>query len=375
VGKPLVRTDVPGKANGRTRYAGDYTMPNMLHAKVLRSPLASARLKRIDVSKAKALPGVACLLTAADLPDRLAPTDIPGQTGKKRLATDQQILVRERVRYHGEPLALIAAETEAIAEKAMDLIDYELEPLPGVFDPLEAMQPGAPVVQGANNIVSEYKVRKGDIERGFAEADRIIENTYRTTFQEHAFLEPEVGLAWVDENEVINIRVSTQVIEHFRFIADAVGLPHNRVRILGALVGGGFGGKEDVTVEIYLALLARATARPVRLVYTREDSFFGHGKRHPFVITHRARWRRPAPTVSTTCISTPKRSPPTTCSPAHFAASVRSRPVSPTSSRWTRWRRRLPSTVWSSGAGTFWPRATSSPRALRSKARSGPTSA
>jgi CO/xanthine dehydrogenase Mo-binding subunit len=287
VGKPLVRTDVPGKANGRTRYAGDYTMPNMLHAKVLRSPLASARLKRIDVSKAKALPGVACLLTAADLPDRLAPTDIPGQTGKKRLATDQQILVRERVRYHGEPLALIAAETEAIAEKAMDLIDYELEPLPGVFDPLEAMQPGAPVVQGANNIVSEYKVRKGDIERGFAEADRIIENTYRTTFQEHAFLEPEVGLAWVDENEVINIRVSTQVIEHFRFIADAVGLPHNRVRILGALVGGGFGGKEDVTVEIYLALLARATARPVRLVYTREDSFFGHGKRHPFVITHR----------------------------------------------------------------------------------------
>jgi CO/xanthine dehydrogenase Mo-binding subunit len=287
VGKPLVRTDVPGKANGRTRYAGDYTMPNMLHAKVLRSPLASARLKRIDVSKAKALPGVACLLTAADLPDRLAPTDIPGQTGKKRLATDQQILVRERVRYHGEPLALIAAETEVIAEKAMDLIDYELEPLPGVFDPFEAMQPGAPVVQGANNIVSEYKVRKGDIERGFAEADRIIENTYRTTFQEHAFLEPEVGLAWVDENEVINIRVSTQVIEHFRFIADAVGLPHNRVRILGALVGGGFGGKEDVTVEIYLALLARATARPVRLVYTREDSFFGHGKRHPFVITHR----------------------------------------------------------------------------------------
>jgi CO/xanthine dehydrogenase Mo-binding subunit len=125
------------------------------------------------------------------------------------------------------------------------------------------------------------------VEQGFAEADLVVENSFSTQFIEHAFLEPEVGLAWVDENDVINIRVSTQVIEHFRFIADAVGVPHNQVRILGSLVGGGFGGKEDVTVEIYLALLAKATGRPVRLAYTREDSFVGHGKRHPFVITHR----------------------------------------------------------------------------------------
>jgi CO/xanthine dehydrogenase Mo-binding subunit len=287
VGRPLARSDAPGKAEGRTRYAGDYTLPNMLHAKVLRSPEASARLRRIDAAKARALPGVACVLTAVDLPDRKASTDIPGQLGKKKLATDQQILVRERVRYHGEPLALIAAETPAVAERAAELIDFELEPLPGVYDPFEAMKPDAPVISGATNIVAEHKVRKGDVEQGFAEADRIVENTFRTQFIEHAFLEPEVGLAWVDENEVINIRVATQVIEHFRPIAEAVGVPHNRVRILGALVGGGFGGKEDVTVEIYLALLAQATGRPVRLVYTREDSMFGHGKRHPFVITHR----------------------------------------------------------------------------------------
>jgi len=287
VGKPLVRTDVPGKAAGRTRYAGDHVMPDMLHAKVLRSTLASARLKSIDVTEARALPGVACIMTGADLPDRLAPTDIPGQTGRKRLETDQQILVRRRVRYHGEPLALVAAETVAIAERATELIDYELEPLPGVFDPIEAAKPGAPLVQGTDNVVATYKVRKGDLEAGFAAADRIVENTFRTPFQEHAFLEPEVGLAWVDENDVINIRMSTQVIEHFRFIAEAVGVPHNKVRILGSLVGGGFGGKEDITVEVYLALLAKATSRPVRLAYTREDSFFGHGKRHPFVITHR----------------------------------------------------------------------------------------
>lgn len=287
VGKPLVRSDAPGKAAGRTRYAGDHVMPGMLHAKVLRSPMASARLKSIDASKARALPGVACVLTGTDLPDQLAPTDIPGQTGRKRLETDQQILVRRRVRYHGEPLALIAAETVTIAERAMDLIDYELQPLPGVFDPVEAAKPGAPIVQGTNNVVATYQVRKGDLEAGFAAADKVIENTFRTPFQEHAFLEPEVGLAWVDENDVINLRMSTQVIEHFRFIAEAVGVPHNKVRILGSLVGGGFGGKEDITVEIYLALLAKATGRPVRLAYSREDSFFGHGKRHPFVITHR----------------------------------------------------------------------------------------
>jgi len=232
------------------------------------------------------------VLTHEELPDRLAPTDIPGQTGRKRLDTDQQILVRERVRYHGEPLALVAAETMVLAEQALDLIDFDLEPIAGVYDPADALEPGAPVVQGTDNVVAQYKVRKGDTEAGFAAADVVIEKTYRTQFIEHAFLEPEVGLAWVDENQVINIRVSTQVIEHFRFIADAVGVPHNKVRILGSLVGGGFGGKEDVTVEIYLALLAKATGRPVRLCYTREDSFFGHGKRHPFTLTYRSGFTR-----------------------------------------------------------------------------------
>jgi CO/xanthine dehydrogenase Mo-binding subunit len=287
VGKPVVRTDAPGKAVGRTLYAGDYVLPGMLHAKVLRSPQPSARLLRLDASRARELPGVVCVLTASELPDRLAPTDIPGQTGQARLKTDQQILVRERVRYHGEPLALVAAETADIAERALSLIDYELEPLPAVFDPVEAMRPGAPLVQGTDNIVGRHVIRKGDVEAGLRAADLVVERTYRTQFIEHAFLEPEVGLAWVDENEVINLRVSTQVIEHFRFIADAVGVPHNKVRIMGALVGGGFGGKEDITVEVYLALLARHTRRPVRLEFSREDSFMGHGKRHPFLLTYK----------------------------------------------------------------------------------------
>ncbi len=287
IGKPLVRTDVKGKSEGRTRYAGDYVMPNMLHAVVLRAPMASATLKHIDVTRARALPGVACILTASDITAHDAATDLPGQTGRKRLNTDNQILVRTRVRYHGEPLALIAADTRAIAEQARSMIEFELEPLEGVYDPEDALKPGAPIVQSHDNIVSSHKVRKGDIEKAFADADHIIENTYRTQFIEHAFLEPEVGLAWVDENEVVNIRVSTQVIEHFRTIAEAIGVAHNRVRILGALVGGGFGCKEDITVEVYLALLALATRRPVKMVYSREDSWFGHGKRHPFIIKYR----------------------------------------------------------------------------------------
>ncbi len=285
--KPLQRTDAPGKAAGKTPYAGDYVMPGMLHVQVVRADIASARLVRLDVSKARELPGVVCVLTAADLPDKLAATDIPGQTGQARLDTDQQILVRERVKYFGEPLALIAAESRDIAEHALQLVEFELERIAGVYDPEQAMQPGAPIVQGRDNIVAEHKIRKGDVDAGLAAADVIVENTYRTPFQEHAFLEPEVGLAWLDENEVVNIRVATQVIEHFRFIADAIGVAHNKVRIRGALVGGGFGGKEDVTVEIYLALLAKHTGRPVRLEYSREDSFLGHGKRHPFILTYR----------------------------------------------------------------------------------------
>jgi CO/xanthine dehydrogenase Mo-binding subunit len=287
VGKPLVRTDATGKAIGKTVYAGDHSMPGMLHARILRSPMASARLVRLDVSKARALEGVACVVTAEDLPRSLIAIDMPGQTGRARLKTDQQILVRERVRYHGEPLALIAAETPDIAEQAMRAIQFDLEPIPGVYDPEDALKPGAPIVQGEDNIVATQKMCKGDLEKGFAEADRIIENTFRTQFVEHAFLEPEVGLAWTDENDVINIRASTQVIEHYRFIADAIGVPHNRVRVRASLIGGGFGGKEDITVEGYVALLAKVTGRPVRLEFTREDSWMGHGNRHPFKLTLR----------------------------------------------------------------------------------------
>ena len=288
VGQPLRRVDSLSKAVGATVYSGDYYPPNLLHGKVFRSTIPHGRITRLDVSKARALPGVACVLTYKDIPVSVLVTDLPGQTGQKRRSgSDAQVLAVDTVRFIGEPIALVAAESEALAGQALKLIEVEYEPLPAVFDPLEAMQPGAPQIHPPDNIVARWKIRKGDIREGMAAADMIIENTFKVPFQEHAYLEPESGVAWVDESGVINIRVCTQVVEHFRSIALALGIPQNRLRIQGTMVGGGFGGKEDITVEIFLGLLAKTTGRPVRLAYTREESILGHSKRHPYVITHR----------------------------------------------------------------------------------------
>lgn len=287
VGRPLIRKDAPNKAYGNTLFAGDLSMLGMLHAKVFRADRPSARIVKVDAMKARALAGVRCVLTAWDLPDRLVVTDIPGQTGGNTKNTAQPILAKERVRFFNEPIALIAADSEEIAVEARDLIDVEYAPLSGVFDPVEALKSGAPEVDGDCNRVAAYRIRKGDMERGFADADAIIENTFHTQVQEQAFLEPEAGIAWVDDKDVVNIKVSTQVVEHFRAVADALGVPHNRVHIEAMYVGGGFGGKEGLTIEMMLALLAYNTRKPVRLVLTREESFVNHGNRHPFTMRYR----------------------------------------------------------------------------------------
>lgn len=288
VGKPLRRVDAMPKVVGETLYAADVMMPNMLYGKVFRSTQPHAVIKRLDVSKALSMAGVVCVITHKDLPHGILVTDMPGQTGQKRRTTsDAHVLAGDIVRFIGDPIALVAAETRDIAEKALEKIEIEYEPLPAVFDPLEAMKPGAPVVTAPNNLVAHYKVRKGNTQAGMAAADRIIENTYAVPFVDHAYLEPEAGLAWVDEKGVINIRVCTQVVEHFRSIALALGIPQNKLHIQGTMVGGGFGGKEDITVEIFIGLLAQKTRRPVLMEFTREESILAHSKRHPFIITHR----------------------------------------------------------------------------------------
>ena len=288
IGKPMPRHDAWDKAFGKTQYADDFTLPGMLYGKVLRSRYPAAHILSIDTRDAEQLPGVEAVMTAKDVPNNETVTrfgqthEVGGFEGMYRVLADK------KVRFMGEGVALVAAKTRELAEEAIKRIRVEYEPLPGLFDPMEAMKPGSfQVGEGESNVVCRYQVRKGDVEKGFAKSDVVVENTYRVPFVDHAYLEPESGVAWVDENGVVTIRVGTQIIEHFRGVAEVLGLSHNKVRVIGAMMGGGFGGKEDITVETYLALLAWKTKKPVKMTYTREESIACHGKRHPYVMTYR----------------------------------------------------------------------------------------
>ena len=288
VGKPMPQQDAWDKAFGKTKYADDYLMPGMLYGKVLRSKYPAANILSIDTSKAERLPGVKAVITAKDVPNNETVTRF-GQThsvgGFEGL---YRVLAYKKVRFMGEAIALVAAETQEIAEKAVNLIKVDYEPLPGVFDPIEAMKPGAyQVGEEESNTICNFKVRKGDVEKGFSLSDVIVENTYQVPFIDHAYIETESGVAWIDDDGVITIRVSTQVIEHFREVAEVLGLLHNKVRVIGTMIGGGFGGKEDITVETYLALLTWKAKKPVKLTYTREESILAHSKRHPYFMKYR----------------------------------------------------------------------------------------
>ncbi|MDP6086629.1 MAG: xanthine dehydrogenase family protein molybdopterin-binding subunit [Nitrospinota bacterium] len=287
VGSRIVRHDAVDKAGGVLVYASDYFPRGTLVGRVLHAQHPSARIRRIDKTAALSVPGVVCVLTADDVPQNEYVSGLPGRgsdAGDKRDQAVHQILVRDRVRYLGEPVALVAAETEAAADQALERIVVDYESLPGVFDPIDALRPDAPEVHEGGNLLCRWAIRKGDIAAGFDRADVVVENTYRTQFVDHAYLETETGVAWVDENQVINIRVGTQVLEHYRDVARALKLPDSKVRILCPSLGGGFGGKEDVTVEVFLGILAWKTGRPVRLEYKREESILAHAKRHPFVM-------------------------------------------------------------------------------------------
>ena len=288
VGTRIAGLDEKDKVLGNVIFADDFTLPGMLHGKVFRSTRASARIKRLDVSKAQELPGVVCVLSAEDVPNNESVKNVVGQTTEVGLLeAKHQVLAGGRVRYWGEAIALVAAESLDIARDALKLIEVEYEELPAVFDPFEAMKPDAPKIHGNNNVIASWKLRKGDVEKGFAQADVVVENTYRTPRQEHAHIEPESGVAWVDDMGVINVRYAAQVIEHYRDIATVLGVPESRVRVIGTLIGGGFGGKEDVTVEVFLALMARKTGRPVKLTFTREEMGYARHKRHPYVLKYK----------------------------------------------------------------------------------------
>ena len=275
IGKSVRRIDAPSKVSGRLKYAGDMTMPGMLYVQVLRSPHAHARIVSIDTSAALAMEGVESVITSAA---------VPGKDGFGVFVHDQPIMARDKVRYVGEAIAAVAAEDALTAKRAVAAIKVVYERLAPVFDPDEAMRVGAAVVHdyAPDNITKHIPIRVGDVEAGFAESDLVIEENYSTQAIEHAYLEPEAGLAYVDHDDVVTVVSPSQNITHHRhMLARIIARPISKVRFIMSPVGGGFGGKEDMIYQGMLALLAMKTMRPVRLVYTREESIISTAKRHP----------------------------------------------------------------------------------------------
>jgi CO/xanthine dehydrogenase Mo-binding subunit/aerobic-type carbon monoxide dehydrogenase small subunit (CoxS/CutS family) len=275
IGKRVRRIDAPSKVSGRLKYAADMTMPGMLHVQVLRSPHPHALIRGIDTSAAEAMEGVEGVITSAD---------VPGEDGFGVFVNDQPIMARGKVRYVGEAIAAVAAGDLLTAKRALAAIKIDCEPLPAVFDADEAMRPGAPVVHdyAPDNITKHIPIRVGDVETALAQCDLVVEENYTTQPIEHAYLEPEAGLAYVDHDGVVTLVCPDQNITHHRhMLSRIIAQPVSKVRFIMSPVGGGFGGKEDMIYQGMLALLAMKTQRPVRLVFTREESIVSTAKRHP----------------------------------------------------------------------------------------------
>ncbi len=285
VGSSIPRFDAQDKVTGQALYPGDIHMPGQLHMKILWPDQVPARITRFDVSKALAAPGVVAVLAADDVPVNEYGLIMP----------DQEVLVGRvggLVRSIIDQVALVIAESEEQAEAALDLIEIEYEPLPGVYSIEEALAPEAPLVhpeKGDSNVLLSYRIRLGDVEKAFAEADVIVERTYRTHPQEHAYLQPEAGLGFVRPDGKIEVIVGGQWMHEDREqIAHALALPEDQIVVRYPPIGGAFGGREDMSVQIVLALAAQKTGRPVKIQWSRGESIRGHHKRHAMIA--RAKW-------------------------------------------------------------------------------------
>lgn len=290
IGKSIPRIDARGKVIGETAYSGDLSMKGMLFMKILFAEHPHARVKSVKTGKAEAAPGVAAVFTAKDVPINEYGLQIPDQPvlcgpGCSKPGTDI-------VRFVGDQVAVVVAQSEVAAQSALGLIQVEYEDLPVVSDPLEAIKPDAPRIHeelGDSNICVHYKIRKGDVDAAFQLADVIVEGEYRTPAQEHAYLQPEAGLSYIDDEGRVTIACAGQWTHADRgSIAHALNLPEERVRVIYPAIGGAFGGREDLSVQIVLCLATWKLQRPVKIIWSRRESIIGHSKRHPMVL--RAKW-------------------------------------------------------------------------------------
>ena len=274
VGHSHLRPEAVEKVTGIAKYTDDLVFDGMLYAKARRAMVPHAFLTKLDISKAKALPGVVAVLTA---------DDIPAEHNHGLVILDWPVMVGigERVRYVGDTVAIVAAETQEIAEQAAALIEAEFDLQPVITNPVQARQDGVPQLHEKGNLLKHIKVRKGNMEQGFADADVILEHTFHTAITDHAFLEPECSIAVPLPDGRMEIYVGSQIPYQDREqVARVLGWPEERVRVVGQLMGGGFGGKEDIMGQIHVAMLANVTQRPVKLLFDRHESLLVHPKRH-----------------------------------------------------------------------------------------------
>ncbi len=293
IGQSLPRPDAIAKVTGAARYAGDLSFEGMLHGAVVRSAHPHARVLRLDASAARAMPGIVTVLTA---------DDIPGRRVHGIVRKDWPVLVGvgEAVRYTGDALAIVVAEAPDQADAARKTVVVEYEPLPGVFTPQAGLAANAPQLHDTGNLLRHIEVRKGDVEQGFAQASFVVEGTFVSPAIEHAFMEPEAAVAVPPfplsreggqgsrsegEKGPLTVYCGSQIPFADRDqIAESLALPLDQVRVVQTAVGGGFGGKEDISVQIHAALAAYYTGRPVKIVLSREESMRTHPKRHPVTI-------------------------------------------------------------------------------------------
>jgi CO/xanthine dehydrogenase Mo-binding subunit len=288
VGRSVARSDGIGHVTGRTLFTTDHVFPGMLHLRVVRSPVHHARLRGVDLSAAERVPGFVRALTHADVPHNVY--TILGLIGVE--PEEEFVLAEDRVRYKGEPIAAIVAESEAAALDAVARVRLELEELPAVFDVEEALRPGAPQVTHWGRNVFMYeghpcrRVRLGDVEAAFGQADHIVEATYNTRPIEHAPTETTACIAVPEPNGRFTVYTNTQAI-YFSLDNTAIILqvPGNRLHFVGGTVGGGFGGKVDVIVEPLAALAAMRTGRPVRYAFSRSEEMQASSTRSAWRIT------------------------------------------------------------------------------------------
>jgi CO/xanthine dehydrogenase Mo-binding subunit len=277
IGESLPRPDALGKVTGAANYPGDLVRPGMLHLKVVFAHRPHARILAIDSAAALVHPGIVAVLTAADVPFN----------AYGLIENDQPVLCGDKVRFAGDKVALVVAESKTAAAAGAKLVDITYEDLPAAIEPRAAMAPGAPLVheERGSNVLFHMPIRKGDVAQALAAADVVLEDEFATTWQEHAFLQPEAGIAYLDEQGRVVVETAGQWLhEDRRQIAKILGLPEEQVVIRYAAIGGAFGGREDLSIQHLLALAAWKLRRPVALVWSREESMIAHHKRHPFVV-------------------------------------------------------------------------------------------